>query len=69
MVRILYSKVYNFLDTHRYFVPAIHVLTAGSLIGSHNYVIRVIAILCHTAAVLDAAHGNVQQPAHNFVAI
>ena len=25
--------------------------------------------VCHTAAILDAAHGNIQQPAHNLVAV
>ena len=25
--------------------------------------------MCHTAAILDAAHGNVQRPAHNLVAV
>ena len=25
--------------------------------------------VCHTAAILDAAHGNVQQPAHNLVTV
>ena len=25
--------------------------------------------VCHTAAILDAAHGNVQQLAHNLVAV
>ena len=25
--------------------------------------------VCHTAAILDAAHGNVQQAAHNLVAV
>ena len=25
--------------------------------------------VCHTAAILDAAHGNVQQPAHSLVAV
>ena len=25
--------------------------------------------VCHTAAILDAAHGNVQQPAHNLIAV
>ena len=25
--------------------------------------------ICHTAVILDAAHGNAQQPAHNLVAV
>ena len=25
--------------------------------------------VCHTAAILDAAHGNIQQPAHNLIAV
>ena len=25
--------------------------------------------VCHTAAILHAAHGNVQQPAHNLIAV
>ena len=43
------------------YLPAI--LTVGSLSDSR----RLIAMLCHTAAILDAAHGNIQQPAHNLV--
>ena len=25
--------------------------------------------VCHTAVILDAAYGNIQQPAHNLVAV
>ena len=25
--------------------------------------------VCHTVAILDVAHGNVQQPAHNLIAV
>ena len=29
----------------------------------------ILSDVCHTAANLNAAHGNVQQPAHNLVAV
>ena len=47
-------------------LPAI--LTTGSLRVAHVFY-KANSNVCHTAAILDAAHGNVQQPAHNLVAV
>ena len=43
------------------------ILTAGSLSGSR--MLKANSDVCHTAAILDAAHRSVQQPAHNLVAV
>ena len=33
------------------------------------YVNKANSDVCHTAVILDAAHGNVQQPVHNLIAV
>ena len=44
-------------------LPAI--LTAGLLSGSG----KANSSVCHSAVILDVAHGNVQQPADNLIAV
>ena len=82
VVRILYLKVYIFLHTHRYFVGqwnSSNVHVDPLLVPYQQYwqLDRLMAHVCykansdvcHTAVILDVAHGNIQQPAHNLVAV
>ena len=79
VVRILYSKVYDFPHTHHHFVgqqnssnvradpflaPYQHYRQLDSLVAHVCY--KANSDVCHTAAILDAAHDNVQQSAHNL---
>ena len=67
-----------FPHTHRHFVgqksssnvridPLLAPYQLDSLVAHVCY--KANRDVCHTAAILDAAHGNVQQPAHNLVAV
>ena len=79
VVRILYSKVYDFLHTNILYgsrtavmytwipllAPCQQYWQLGHLVTHVCY--KANSDVCHTAAILDAAHRSVQQPAHNLV--
>ena len=78
VVRLLYLKVYDFPHTHRHFVgqwnssnvhvdPLLAPYRLDRLVAHVCY--KANSDVCHTAAILDAAHRSVQQPAHNLVAV
>ena len=82
VVRILYLKVYDFPHTRRHFVGQwnssnVHVDPLLAPYQQYRRLDRLVAHVCykansdvcHTAAILDAAHRSVQQPAHNLVAV
>ena len=82
MVRILYPKVHDFLHTYRHFVgqqnssnvyvdpllaPYQQYWQLDHLVAHVCY--KANSDVCHIAAILDVAHGKVQQPADNLVAV
>ena len=82
VVRILYLKVYDFPHTRRHFVGQgnssdVHVDPLLAPYQQYWRLDRLVAHVCykansdvcHTAAILDAAHRSVQQPAYNLVAV